>query len=88
MATVAKDELIAKTLYEAAKVNPGVPSSTSGSKNISNRALVLAAFGKGTCRLKNLSHTDDIQVTTSVLKEFKVSVKLIVKVLTLTLQGR
>lgn len=30
-----------------------------GSKSISNRALVLAALGKGTCRIKNLLHSDD-----------------------------
>ena len=93
-ATVVKDELIAKTLSEAAKVIPGVPShnpvvmSTPGSKSISNRALVLAALGKGTCRLTNLLHSDDTQVMMSALKELKVSVELIVKVLILTLQGR
>jgi len=93
-ATVVKDELIAKTLSEAAKVIPGVPShnpvvmSTPGSKSISNRALVLAALGKGTCRLKNLLHSDDTQVMMSALKELKVSFELIVKILILTLQGR
>jgi len=93
-ATVVKDELIAKTLSEAAKVIPGVPShnpvvmSTPGSKSISNRALVLAALGKGTCRLTNLLHSDDTQVMMSALKELKVSVELIVKVLILTLQER
>ncbi|RLV92022.1 Pentafunctional AROM polypeptide [Spathaspora sp. JA1] len=30
-----------------------------GSKSISNRALVLAALGKGTVRIKNLLHSDD-----------------------------
>ena len=93
-ATVVKDELITKTLSEAARVIPGIPSynpvvmSTPGSKSISNRALVLAALGKGTCRLKNLLHSDDTQVMMSALKELKVSVKLIVKVLILILQGR
>lgn len=32
-----------------------------GSKSISNRALILAALGKGECRLKNLLHSDDTQ---------------------------
>ncbi|KAH3661394.1 hypothetical protein OGAPHI_006801 [Ogataea philodendri] len=30
-----------------------------GSKSISNRALVMAALGKGVCRIKNLLHSDD-----------------------------
>lgn len=30
-----------------------------GSKSISNRALILAALGKGQCKIKNLLHSDD-----------------------------
>lgn len=30
-----------------------------GSKSISNRALILAALGKGQCKLKNMLHSDD-----------------------------
>jgi len=45
-------------------------------------------LGKGTCRLDNLLHFDDTQVMMSALKELKVSVKLIVRVFTLTLQRR
>jgi pentafunctional AROM polypeptide len=77
-ATVVKDALISKTLSEAAKVIPGIPShnpvvmSTPGSKSISNRALVLAALGKGTCRLRNLLHSDDTQVMMAALGELKV----------------
>ncbi|KXN82956.1 Pentafunctional AROM polypeptide [Leucoagaricus sp. SymC.cos] len=78
-ATVVKDALIAKTLSEAAKVIPGIPShnpvvmSTPGSKSISNRTLVLAALGKGTCRLRNLNllHSDDTQVMMAALGELK-----------------
>ncbi|XP_006456034.1 hypothetical protein AGABI2DRAFT_210736 [Agaricus bisporus var. bisporus H97] len=76
-ATVVKDALIFKTLSEAAKVIPGIPShnpvvmSTPGSKSISNRALVLAALGKGTCRLRNLLHSDDTQVMMAALGELK-----------------
>ncbi|KAF9451572.1 Shikimate dehydrogenase [Macrolepiota fuliginosa MF-IS2] len=76
-ATVVKDALISKTLSEAAKVIPGTPlhhpvvMSTPGSKSISNRALVLAALGKGTCRLRNLLHSDDTQVMMAALKELK-----------------
>lgn len=40
-----------------------VPKSTTvtppGSKSISNRALILAALGKGTVRITNLLHSDD-----------------------------
>jgi len=62
--------------------------STLGSKSISNHALVLAALGKGTCRLTDLLHSNDTQVMISALKELKVSVKLIIKVFILMLQGR
>ena len=77
-ATVVKDAVIAKTLAEAVRVVPGLPSknpvkmATPGSKSISNRVLVLAALGKGTCRLKNLLHSDDTQVMMTALNELKV----------------
>ncbi|KAF5381748.1 hypothetical protein D9615_005411 [Tricholomella constricta] len=76
-ATVVQDSIIAKTLSEAAKVIPGVlkhdpvKMATPGSKSISNRALVLAALGKGTCRLSNLLHSDDTQVMMTALLELK-----------------
>ncbi|KAF9808506.1 hypothetical protein IEO21_07861 [Rhodonia placenta] len=76
-ATVVADSVIAKTLSEAVVVVPGVPSkspvrmATPGSKSISNRALLLAALGKGTCRLKNLLHSDDTQVMMNALQELK-----------------
>ncbi|KAJ1930229.1 3-dehydroquinate dehydratase (3-dehydroquinase) [Tieghemiomyces parasiticus] len=40
-----------------------------GSKSLSNRALVLAALGTGTCRLRNLLHSDDTQVMLSALEK-------------------
>ncbi|KAF8234540.1 Shikimate dehydrogenase [Tricholoma matsutake] len=76
-ATVVPDSIIAKTLSEAVKVTPGAPKyhpvrmTTPGSKSISNRALVLAALGKGVCRVKNLLHSDDTQVMMSALLELK-----------------
>ncbi|RDB26638.1 Pentafunctional AROM polypeptide [Hypsizygus marmoreus] len=76
-ATIVQDSIIAKTLSEGARVVPGVPKhhpvklATPGSKSISNRALVLAALGKGTCRLKNLLHSDDTQVMMTALLELK-----------------
>lgn len=77
-ASVVGDAIIARTLAEAVKVIPGTPSkspvemATPGSKSISNRALLLAALGKGTCRLKNLLHSDDTQVMMNALFELKV----------------
>ncbi|KAI0261231.1 aromatic amino acid family biosynthesis-like protein [Gloeopeniophorella convolvens] len=76
-ASVVSDAVIGKTLAEAAKVVPGVPTkspvrmATPGSKSISNRALVLAALGNGTCRLRNLLHSDDTQVMMAALHELK-----------------
>ncbi|KAF5339743.1 hypothetical protein D9611_009172 [Ephemerocybe angulata] len=76
-ATVVPDTVIAKTLAESVRVIPGVPSkhpvvmSTPGSKSISNRALVLAALGRGTCKLRNLLHSDDTQVMMAALNELK-----------------
>lgn len=77
-ATVVRDSIISKTLSEAAQVIPGIPThhpvkmATPGSKSISNRVLVLAALGKGVCRLKNLLHSDDTQVMMAALNELKV----------------
>ena len=77
-ATVVEDAVIARTLSEAVKVIPGIPSkspirmATPGSKSISNRSLLLAALASGTCRLKNLLHSDDTQVMMNALVELKV----------------
>lgn len=76
-ATGVQDDVIARTLSPAVKVNPGPPSNahfklaTPGSKSISNRALVLAALGNGVCKLGNLLHSDDTQVMMSALVEMK-----------------
>lgn len=42
-----------------------------GSKSISNRALVLAALGSGTCRLRNLLHSDDTGVMLAAVAAMK-----------------
>ena len=82
-ATTVPDSVISKTLSEGAKVTSATPRhdpvqmSTPGSKSISNRALVLAALGKGTCRLKNLLHSDDTQVMMAALLDLKVSCVLL-----------
>lgn len=81
-ASVVPDHVIAKTLAEAARVVAGTPSkspvrmATPGSKSISNRALVLAALGSGTCRLSNLLHSDDTQVMMTALIELQVRLPL------------
>lgn len=79
-ATVVEDVVIARALSEAVTVVPSpsgpknspVTMATPGSKSISNRALLLAALGKGTCRLHNLLHSDDTQVMMNALQELKV----------------
>ncbi|GAA6053965.1 hypothetical protein NBRC10513_002836 [Rhodotorula toruloides] len=76
-ATGVKDEVIARVLAPAVRVYPGPPTkqtfelATPGSKSISNRALVLAALGNGTCKLGNLLHSDDTQVMMAALNEMK-----------------
>jgi pentafunctional AROM polypeptide len=77
-ATAVADPIIRKALAESVTVVSGVPRhspikiATPGSKSISNRALVLAALGSGTCRLKNLLHSDDTQVMMTALFELQV----------------
>lgn len=76
-ATGVQDDVIARVLAPAVRVHPGPPTkatfelATPGSKSISNRALVLAALGNGTCRLGNLLHSDDTQVMMAALHEMK-----------------
>lgn len=76
-ATAVADDIISKTLAESVTVVSGTPRrspvsmATPGSKSLSNRALVLAALGKGTCRLKNLLHSDDTQVMMSALLDLQ-----------------
>ncbi|SCU86173.1 LANO_0C06986g1_1 [Lachancea nothofagi CBS 11611] len=42
-----------------------------GSKSISNRALVLAALGEGTCKIKNLLHSDDTKHMLAAVQQLK-----------------
>ncbi|PLW27304.1 hypothetical protein PCANC_26112 [Puccinia coronata f. sp. avenae] len=78
-ATGVEDSLIRRILAPAVRVHPGPPPPnikevtirTPGSKSISNRALILAALGNGTCRLKNLLHSDDTQVMINALEEMQ-----------------
>ncbi|KAG7089760.1 hypothetical protein E1B28_011414 [Marasmius oreades] len=76
-ATGVPDSIITNVLAEAVTVVPSIPSHdpvvmvTPGSKSISNRALVLAALAKGTCKLRNLLHSDDTQVMMAALNDLK-----------------
>lgn len=74
-ASIVSDHEIRKVLSPSILVNPTVRRSTEtinlnapGSKSISNRALVMAALGEGTCRLKGLLHSDDVKVMLNALK--------------------
>jgi pentafunctional AROM polypeptide len=78
-ATIVSDSVIRKTLSPAIKILPVTSSSnissthvtmtTPGSKSISNRALILAALGNGTCKLKGLLYSDDTQVMMVALQK-------------------
>ncbi|KAJ5082378.1 hypothetical protein N7532_011421 [Penicillium argentinense] len=73
-ASVVANEDIGVVLAPSVEVHPGVPKTLNvtcappGSKSISNRALVLAALGSGTCRIKNLLHSDDTEVMLNALE--------------------
>ncbi|KAJ3027509.1 UNVERIFIED_CONTAM: 3-dehydroquinate dehydratase (3-dehydroquinase) [Siphonaria sp. JEL0065] len=77
-ASFIEDSVIVKILSPAVQVEGGLSSNrlagevrlnVPGSKSLSNRALVLAALGKGTCRLEGLLHSDDVQVMLDSLQK-------------------
>lgn len=74
-ASVVANEDIEAVLAPSITVKPGIPKDLNvvctppGSKSISNRALVLAALGSGTCRIKNLLHSDDTEVMLNALEK-------------------
>ncbi|KAF4972785.1 hypothetical protein FSARC_685 [Fusarium sarcochroum] len=74
-ASVIEDKTIRTILSSSIQVTPGVPKDLDvtvappGSKSISNRALVLAALGSGTCRIKNLLHSDDTEYMLSAIHQ-------------------
>ena len=74
-ASVVSNEDIRVVLSPGIELHPDVPGNLNatcippGSKSISNRALVLAALGLGTCRIKNLLHSDDTEVMLSALEQ-------------------
>lgn len=72
-ASVVADKDIRVILSPSVQVTPGIPSDLNvictppGSKSISNRALVLAALGSGTCRIRNLLTSADTEVMLAAL---------------------
>ena len=76
-ATVVSDQDIRVVLSEAVEILPSAPVALEvectppGSKSISNRALILAALGKGTCRIRNLLHSDDTEVMMTAISKLK-----------------
>lgn len=73
-ASTVVDADIRVALSPSIEVTPGVPEGLNvictppGSKSISNRALVLAALGSGTCRIKNLLTSADTEVMLAALQ--------------------
>ena len=77
-ATKVSDDSIRKVLSRHARVGPApweamksVDVTPPGSKSISNRALLLAALGKGTVRIKNLLHSDDTHFMLKALQQLQ-----------------
>ncbi|KAF2832538.1 Shikimate dehydrogenase [Ophiobolus disseminans] len=71
------DRDIKIALSPSINVHAGIPSDLNvtctppGSKSISNRVLVLAALGTGSCRITNLLHSDDTQVMLDALAKMQ-----------------
>lgn len=76
-ATVVADRDIRVVLSSGIRVSPSIAKSMNvscippGSKSISNRALLLAALGTGTCRIKNFLQSDDTKVMMAALKQMQ-----------------
>lgn len=76
-ASSVNDRDIKLILSPSVRVHPGIPSDSNvtctppGSKSISNRVLVLAALGSGSCRISNLLHSDDTQVMLDALAKIQ-----------------
>ncbi|RMZ91149.1 hypothetical protein DV736_g1613, partial [Chaetothyriales sp. CBS 134916] len=72
-ASSVHDDDLRVILSPSIRVVPGVPTGLNvtcippGSKSISNRALILAALGSGTCRVKNLLTSADTEVMLDAL---------------------
>eukprot|EP00051_Salpingoeca_urceolata_P000261 m.33341 g.33341 ORF g.33341 m.33341 type:complete len:1512 (-) comp10359_c0_seq2:178-4713(-) len=71
-ACAVEDRTIRRALSNCVEVKPSGPATATirvpGSKSISNRVLLMAALGKGTCRIKGLLHSDDTKVMIDALR--------------------
>ncbi|KAI9274239.1 EPSP synthase-domain-containing protein [Sporodiniella umbellata] len=65
---LAPEQLVLPVTESASGPKKEVSLTTPGSKSISNRALLIAALGSGTVRIKNLLHSDDTQFMLAALK--------------------
>ncbi|KAI8370523.1 EPSP synthase-domain-containing protein [Radiomyces spectabilis] len=65
---LAPEQLVLPVTEAANPPKKEVVLTTPGSKSISNRALLIAALGKGTTRLTNLLHSDDTQYMLAALQ--------------------
>ncbi|TDH65363.1 hypothetical protein CCR75_002996 [Bremia lactucae] len=67
------DRQIELVLEKQVQMVPGVKATgqicVPGSKSISNRVLLMAALGKGPCRITGLLHSDDTQVMMNALQK-------------------
>ncbi|KAI9792364.1 MAG: 3-dehydroquinate dehydratase (3-dehydroquinase) [Piccolia ochrophora] len=76
-ATVVSDRHIRTVLSPEVRIFPPArplreaTCTPPGSKSISNRALVLAALGRGPCRLRNLLHSDDTEYMLTALAQLQ-----------------
>lgn len=76
-ASYVNDDDLRVILTDEVVVSPfsNPPQSTTvippGSKSISNRALILAALGKGECKIKNLLHSDDTSYMLNAVSALK-----------------
>ncbi|RLN89902.1 hypothetical protein BBJ28_00010921 [Nothophytophthora sp. Chile5] len=72
-ARAVKDHQIELVLEKQVRMVPGPQANGTirvpGSKSISNRVLLMAALGKGPCRISGLLHSDDTQVMMNALQK-------------------
>ncbi|KAI8333179.1 EPSP synthase-domain-containing protein [Chlamydoabsidia padenii] len=65
---LAPEQLVLPVTESPSGPKKNVSLTTPGSKSISNRALLIAALGQGTVRVKNLLHSDDTQFMLAALQ--------------------
>ncbi|CAI5743214.1 unnamed protein product [Hyaloperonospora brassicae] len=72
-ARAVDDRQIELVLEKQVRMVPGAKASGTirvpGSKSISNRVLLMAALGSGSCRITGLLHSDDTQVMMNALQK-------------------